>query len=103
MMNMVREDGVLNTCTLPERFDSCKEGRTERVSVGREEGSQRLSGIQEGIPMAAVIPLKELEQQEIRKALSLYGVSTSGKKQAASRLGISLATLYRKLEEYGLS
>ncbi|NBK20047.1 sigma 54-interacting transcriptional regulator [Anaerotruncus sp. 1XD42-93] len=103
MMNMVREDGVLNTCTLPERFDSCKEGRTERVSVGRAERSQRLSGIQEGIPMAAVIPLKELERQEIRKALSLYGVSTSGKKQAASRLGISLATLYRKLEEYGLS
>lgn len=53
--------------------------------------------------MAAVIPLKELEQQEIRKALSLYGVSTSGKKQAASRLGISLATLYRKLEEYSIS
>ncbi|MFA9393559.1 MAG: sigma-54 interaction domain-containing protein [Halodesulfovibrio sp.] len=46
-----------------------------------------------------VIPLKELEKQAIHRALDIYGDSTQGKRQVASSLGISLATLYRKLEQ----
>lgn len=46
-----------------------------------------------------VIPLNKLEKQAIHRALDIYGDSTQGKRQAASSLGISLATLYRKLEQ----
>lgn len=48
----------------------------------------------------AVLPLKELEKREIRKALRLCGTTTEGKKEAAARLGIGIATLYRKIDEY---
>lgn len=52
------------------------------------------------IAESQVIPLREVERREIEKALSLYGKSTQGKKLAAQSLGISLATLYRKLEDF---
>ena len=38
-----------------------------------------------------------MEEREIEKALRIFGDDTEGKKQAAKALGISLATLYRKL------
>jgi len=44
-----------------------------------------------------LIPLHEMEQRAIAKAIELYGNNTEGKKQSARALGISLATLYRKL------
>jgi len=47
--------------------------------------------------------LREMEKELIDRALEVYGTSTEGKKQAAKALGIGIATLYRKLEEYGLS
>lgn len=43
--------------------------------------------------------LKTAEMDRIRQALEKYGNSTNGKKQAAKSLGISLATLYRKIKE----
>ncbi len=48
---------------------------------------------------AQIIPLKELERQAIEHALHVFGKDTQGKKKAAVKLGISLATLYRKLQE----
>lgn len=50
-----------------------------------------------------ICTLKELEKNEINKALEVYGNSTQGKKAAAKKLGIGIATLYRKIEEYDLS
>ena len=47
--------------------------------------------------------LDELEKNEIIKALKKYGTSTEGKKIASRKLGIGIATLYRKMEEYNLS
>ncbi|HHY25250.1 MAG TPA: hypothetical protein GX523_00605, partial [Desulfitobacterium dehalogenans] len=47
-----------------------------------------------------VIPLQEVERREIAKALRLHGMNTRGKKEAAKSLGISLATLYRKMEQF---
>ena len=46
-----------------------------------------------------IIPLHEMENQLIRKAIHIYGDSLEGKKQAAQALGISLATLYNKLKK----
>ncbi len=44
-------------------------------------------------------PLKQVEDEHIRKVLELYGDSTEGKKKAAKVLGIGIATLYRKHNE----
>ncbi len=45
------------------------------------------------------VTLKELEQETIKRAVAHFGNSTQGKKEAAKVLGISLASLYRKLED----
>ena len=42
--------------------------------------------------------LKEIEQEEIEKAIEFYGNTTEGKAEAANALGIGIATLYRKLK-----
>ena len=42
--------------------------------------------------------VRELERQEIRRTLLLYDGNLEGKKQAAEALGISLSTLYSKME-----
>lgn len=47
-----------------------------------------------------VIPLKDLERQSILHALEICGDDMEGKQQAAKKLGIGIATLYRKLEKY---
>lgn len=47
--------------------------------------------------------LEELERQAILGALKRYGSSGEGKARAAEELGISRATLYRKLKRWGLS
>ncbi len=44
-------------------------------------------------------PLKDIEKEYILRALDIYGHDTKGKQLAAKRLGIGIATLYRKLEE----
>lgn len=85
MINMMEEDGVLDTGTLPANIS---EPQTETGTVIQND-----TALQE-----AVIPLKELERSEILKALRLCGNDTEGKKQAAKKLGIGLATLYRKVE-----
>lgn len=46
--------------------------------------------------------LRILEEKEIRKALEKYGNTTSGKKMAAKALGLSLATLYRKMQSFSI-
>ncbi|MEA4825834.1 MAG: helix-turn-helix domain-containing protein, partial [Clostridium sp.] len=46
---------------------------------------------------------KELEKNEIKTALDMYGNTTQSKKIISSKLGIGIATLYRKIEEYDLS
>lgn len=43
------------------------------------------------------------EQEALSRCLSLYGSDLEGKKRAAEELGMSLATLYRKIKRYGLS
>lgn len=76
MVNMMEGNGVLDDSTLPKDFGPHWEQEKEDI-----------------------LTLKKLEQREIRRALELYGTSTKGKRVAAQKLGIGLATLYRKLEE----
>lgn len=50
-------------------------------------------------PVTRPLRVDETEEQLILEALGRYGNSTEGKKQAAAALGISVATLYRKLRK----
>lgn len=43
--------------------------------------------------------VKEFERREIAHMMAVYGSQVAAKKRIASELGISLATLYHKLEE----
>ncbi len=51
---------------------------------------------------SGIVPIKDLEKKELMKALTLFGMSTEGKSNAAKALGISVPTLYRKLASYNL-
>ncbi len=57
---------------------------------GARLGQGRLPGLKER--------LRAFERREIQKTLLLYDDTVDGKKKAAQQLGISLATLYSKLE-----
>ena len=85
MINMMENDGVLDVETLPLNF---LEENDDKIVEHFEKVSTK------------VISLKELEKNEILKAINIYGNNTDGKKKAAKDLGIGLATLYRKIEEY---
>ncbi|MEN6326782.1 MAG: sigma 54-interacting transcriptional regulator [Syntrophomonas sp.] len=43
--------------------------------------------------------LKDMEVEAVRQALDKFGITTEGKDRAAKYLGISIATLYRRLKE----
>ena len=47
--------------------------------------------------------LENLEKGHIMNAIKLYGDTLNGKTLAANALGISLATLYRKLKQYSIT
>ncbi|SDF18971.1 sigma 54-interacting transcriptional regulator [Sporolituus thermophilus] len=83
MINMMEGDGILTTATLPKNLLEHRSEQTNRECPIR--------------------PLKEIEREAIEQALKIYGVTTRGKQLAARQLGIGIATLYRKIEEYSLS
>ncbi len=84
MINMMDSDGILGIDLLPK----CLSG------VSR-------TGADQGQP--AVRSLSDLEKDAIRQALAIYGKTTEGKRRAAEKLGIGLATLYRRLDALNLS
>ncbi|MEG3070689.1 MAG: sigma 54-interacting transcriptional regulator [Candidatus Syntrophopropionicum ammoniitolerans] len=47
-----------------------------------------------------LLPLVQMEEMMIKKALAKYGNTVEGKKRASQVLNISLATLYNKLKRY---
>lgn len=47
-----------------------------------------------------LVPIDQMEEVMIKKALAKYGNTVEGKKRAAQALSISLATLYNKLKKY---
>ena len=88
MVNMMPEAGPLSPDLLPPYLSR---NRVQR------EGKQ--GGPKDGV----ILPLETLERQAITAALERFGKSTRGKRLAAKALKISIATLYRKIREYGLS
>ncbi len=85
MINMMEADGLLSKKQLPRGIADQSQGPFMSPASSR------------------VRPLRELESEAIEKALEVYGFSSRGKKIAAQKLGIGIATLYRKLDAAQLS
>lgn len=82
MINMINPDGILNKETLPKNI------------LFKDDNSNEERDI---------LTFEELEKVEIKRALSIYGNDTFGKSIAAEKLGIGIATLYRKIEKYKIN
>lgn len=76
--NMMKLDGIIDTDLLPANL---------RTGVIQAEDD---------------LNLESMEKRMIEKAVSRYGTSVEAKKKIAQALGIGMATLYRKLDKYGL-
>lgn len=83
IVNMMGIDGIINKEVIPKNILL-----SERIESSMDKST--------------IIPIKELEEREIKKALELYGITTEDKKVIAKKLGIGIATLYRKIDEYKL-
>jgi transcriptional regulator with PAS, ATPase and Fis domain len=77
MVNMM-EYGVINDNSLP-------------INIKKKDYNRN-------IKKEKIRTLKEIEYEEIQKAIEHYGDTTEGKIEAAHALGIGIATLYRKLQ-----
>lgn len=80
MINLADERGVLTVDNIPKNILKYN-AQNERVGVDD-----------------SIRTLKEVEDECIVKALAIYGDDTKGKRIASQKLGIGIATLYRKLE-----
>lgn len=56
--------------------------------------------LQEALRPDVLTPIKELERIEIEKALKMFGDNNEGIEKTAEVLGISRATIYRKIKSY---
>lgn len=90
VINMMPYSGILGESVLPVKFfrevgdaDADVDGPT-------------------GLPDED-LNLAHMEQALIRRALTVYGSSSKAKAVIAQKMGISLATLYRKIKQYQLS
>lgn len=92
MVNLMGEDGTLDVSMLPEDI---RTGSRE-AAAPTENGPGKQTGA------GQILSLRELEKNVIRQALLQCGNHTAGKAMAARKLGIGMATLYRKIQQYGL-
>lgn len=79
MINLMGENGILSYNHLPQKLLI-----TKSIEISQER------------------TLKSIEIEMINNLLIKYGDSTESKKQIAKILGIGIATLYRKIEQYNL-
>lgn len=86
MVSLCDEKGIINETMLPDSFI---ESFHEQMGL-EEKGNDDIKEI---------IQLKDIEKKYIKKAIEIYGDTTEGKKIAAKKLGIGIATLYRRLEQ----
>jgi len=76
------ETGVIDKDDLPTRFKNINEIES-RYDV-------------------SIVPIKELERSAIQNALDYYGKDKKGIDNTVKALGLSRATLYRKIKSYGI-
>lgn len=80
VVNMMKIDGKIDIDLLPRHL------RWGSVRLHTEESFN----------------LEEMEKNMIQKAINYYGTNVEAKRKIAEALGISMATLYRKLDKYRL-
>ncbi len=90
MVNMMHDGGPLHEGLLPGKLRDSLAGRA--VTANPHEDATD----------APLLSLPELERRAIITALARFRGAANPKRQAATALGISLATLYRKVKEYGV-
>ena len=93
-VNLMPDTGFIGLENLPAKLLEAARGRPaapEARPVAPAGGDREPPVIE---------PLSVLEERAIRAAILHYGDSTTGKKRAARALGLSLATLYRKLTTF---
>lgn len=83
VMNMMPYSGMLESSLLPLKFFQTN------GTIRAEEAIEDLN-------------LENMERQMIKRALTIYGASPEAKKMIAGKLGIGIATLYRKIKAYQL-
>ena len=88
---VLTESSVIGPEALPEEI------LNKGNKVGIEQSQLSMASSRNG---THIVPLKELERRAIIDALSQLGFNAT---QAAKSLGISKATLYRKIKEYEIS
>ena len=105
MMNLVGEDGIIVEDMLP--IDILNYYNKKNYTIIPHRGEENISNhnnsynISEfiGDEKKDILSLKDLELLYINRVLDRFGRDTKSKKEIAKRLGIGLATLYRKLDE----
>lgn len=75
-------------------------GNKEQIEVSNIPHKLALAELEETI--SSELNLEVIEKAVIAKALKKFGLNTEQKKNAAEALGISLASLYRKIDKYSL-
>lgn len=90
MINMCDEKGIITKDMIYENIikNSISGNQNEKISSEKD---------------TPLMTLEESEKLLIKKALSIYGSDTAGKNLCAEKLGIGIATLYRKIDKYNLN
>ncbi|QZY54822.1 sigma-54-dependent Fis family transcriptional regulator [Crassaminicella profunda] len=83
MINMMDASGIIIPEILPRKLTTI------------DEGDQKQN-------KAEIFDLDQIEKDTIKRALKMYGSTTECKQIVAQKLGIGIATLYRKISKYNL-
>lgn len=90
-INLVDDDGIIHKGLINKyilrHFDKPEHKKVNTITKIHEFSNE-----------SEILSLEEIDKIYIKKVIEYYGEDTKGKKKAAKKLGISLATLYRKLE-----
>ncbi|MEW6275997.1 MAG: sigma 54-interacting transcriptional regulator [Bacillota bacterium] len=98
-INMSEPGQKIGVEHLPRRIFAAS---AETETIENTNGGEKKNPDKESQPpKTGKSKLKEMEVKAIREALDRFGNSTEGKEKAARYLGISRATLYRRLKEIG--
>lgn len=92
-VNMMPDSGALGLESLPSKF-------LDKLKTPSQACHADVCPSDE--PQGGIEPLAVMEERAIRNALARYGRTTAGKKAAAGALGLSLATLYRKMNTFSM-
>ncbi|SHI74249.1 Transcriptional regulator containing PAS, AAA-type ATPase, and DNA-binding Fis domains [Clostridium cavendishii DSM 21758] len=86
IVSISHEDGIISLDMLPKTISNYNKDEDVRIDNKIDSNKQ-------------IKKLKDIEIEYIEKVLDLCGRDTLGKKEAAKKLGIGIATLYRKIDE----